>query len=304
MNSLLITILFLLVLPACNCNRAIESAYNSLSSKPRFEKAKDMGALENPEINEASGMVVSRSNPDLIWIHNDSKDKSRLFLIDYNGKDKGSFNVKNAENRDWEDIAIGPGPIKGINYIYVADIGDNDSNYDIKYIYRFPEPNLNGLEFPVKSKIKNAEKISFQFPDGNKDAETLMVDPYSKDIYIVSKREAAVNIYLLPYPQSINEVITIKHIGTIDIQQAVAGDISEDGKEILIKTYSNIYYWSRKEKQTVEQTLKKTPKRLPYYIEPQGEAVAWKVDGTGYFTVSEKVGDNIPRIYYYNRILK
>lgn len=295
------TLLLLAVLVG-ECTNDSDHRFVKISSKPKFEKAKDMGAIENPDLDETSGIVVSRSKPDLIWAHNDSGDKSKLFLIDFNGRNKGSFNIKNAKNRDWEDIAIGPGPEKDINYIYVADIGDNKAKHEIKYIYRFKEPNLNNLSFPVKSNIRKVDKISFQYPDGERDAETLIVDPYTKDIYVVSKREAAVNIYLAPYPQSLSEVITLEHVGTIDVQQVVSGDISADGKEVLIKSYSDVYYWSRKDREPIAQTLKRTPKRLPYLIESQGEAISWKVDGSGYFTVSEKEGKEMPKVYFYKRI--
>ncbi|HET6244909.1 MAG: hypothetical protein H0V01_03125 [Bacteroidetes bacterium] len=305
MNLLFYICLLYFTLLFGKCNEVIEVAYTKVNSGPRFEKAKEMGALENPEINEASGMVVSRSNPDLIWVHNDSGDKSRLFLIDFYGRHKGVFNIKKTENRDWEDIAIGPGPEKGVNYIYVADIGDNNDLIEIKQIYRFPEPDLNMHNyFPIKSNVRDAQIISFRFPDGNKDAETIFVDPNSADIFIVSKKEAAVNVYLASYPQSLSEVITLEHVTTIDIQQAVAGDISVDGNEILIKTYTDIYYWQRKEKETIQKALKRTPRRLPYFVEPQGEAIAWKVDASGYFTLSEKVGDEIPKLYFYERIKK
>ena len=47
------------------------------------------------------------------------------------------------ENRDWEDIAVGPGPVDGKNYVYVGEIGDNDAKYRFKRVYRFEEPVLN-----------------------------------------------------------------------------------------------------------------------------------------------------------------
>ena len=48
--------------------------------------------------------------------------------------------IKPAVNRDWEDIALGNGPVAGTNYIYLADIGDNSIDSSQYYIYRFAEP--------------------------------------------------------------------------------------------------------------------------------------------------------------------
>ena len=37
--------------------------------------------------------------------------------------------------------------------------------------------------------IGPADSINLVYPDGSKDAETLMVDPLNGDIYIITKRE-------------------------------------------------------------------------------------------------------------------
>ena len=47
---------------------------------------------------------------------------------------------------DFEDITIGAGPEEGVDYIYVGDIGNNNYDRTILYIYRFPEPDLSSVE--------------------------------------------------------------------------------------------------------------------------------------------------------------
>ncbi len=42
--------------------------------------------------------------------------------------------------KDCEDVATGPGPIKGKNYIYLGDIGDNAEKRRYISVYRFEEP--------------------------------------------------------------------------------------------------------------------------------------------------------------------
>ncbi len=48
---------------------------------------------------------------------------------------------------DYEDISIGPGP-NGSSYphLYIGDVGNNGMDRDTLQIYRFPEPDLIGLE--------------------------------------------------------------------------------------------------------------------------------------------------------------
>ena len=93
--------------------------------------------------------------------------------------------------RDWEDIAIGPGPQANVDYLYVGEIGDNDSKHKSIKIYRVPEPNVDANQTPVVVTVRGVETIELTYPDGPRNAETLMVDPLTKDIYIVSKEGRA-----------------------------------------------------------------------------------------------------------------
>ena len=109
-------------------------------SQPGFENRIDMGLIESADLVEASGIVESRKNDHVIWSHNDRNHFNRIFALNTQGTHLGSFWIEGVENRDWEDIAIGPGPVEGLDYIYIADVGNNYSEYELKYIYRFPEP--------------------------------------------------------------------------------------------------------------------------------------------------------------------
>lgn len=66
-----------------------------------------------------------------------------------------------------------------------------------------------------------------------------------------------------------------------------AGDISRDGKEVLIKSYINIFYWVRKPNETIPQCLQRAFTGLPYDPERQGEAIGFLHDGRSYYSISE-----------------
>ena len=266
----------------------------------QIENRKDFGLIDKQSIEEASGLAVSRINQNILWTHNDSGDKNRIYAINTSGQDMGTYYINNVISRDWEDIAVGPGPVDGQSYIYIADIGDNRARYPLKYIYRVKEPRLNHEQSPNISTLTDVETITIKYEDGKRDAETIMVDPLTKDIYIVSKRETKVNVYIAPYPQSTKEVITLKKIAVLDIQMAVSGDISSTGMDILIKNYDTIFYWKKNDPtQKISDVLKQTPVILPYIEEAQGESVCWSQDNMGYFTISEE-RYNIPaHLYYY-----
>lgn len=257
--------------------------------------------MDNPAINEASGLAVSRRNNGILWAHNDSGNQPFLFAINGEGKSQGVFELKGIKNRDWEDIAVGPGPVEGVNYVYIGEIGDNDASHDTKYIYRFPEPAVaeTGNREPLL--IENIDVISFQYPDGTRDAETLMIDPKTKDLYIISKRERNVHLYRMPYPQPAEVAATLEEPFTLPFSSVVAGDISDEGDEILLKTYTEVYHWRIEKDESIIDALRRNPSRLPYTPEPQGEAIAWQQDGSGYFTLSEENAGILPVLYYYER---
>src|SRR5690606_20653452 len=129
--------------------------------------------------------------------------------------------LQGARNRDWEDIAVGPGPEPDKNYVYVADIGDNHERYATKYIYRFEEPLIDGLR---SMNITSFDTIAFRLEDGAKDTEAMFVHPKTKDIYIFSKWENPVRVYLLKCPFS-EGVSVAESIATLPLTLIVAADI-------------------------------------------------------------------------------
>ena len=307
-NSVYIGIL-LFSLTSCSDNTLtevdeipFEATYsmNELSTDSGYVGPVAIGEIENRQITEASGLAVSRSFKGHLWTHNDSSDHNRIFLIGSDASDAATFRIRNTGNRDWEDMAIGPGPETGINYLYIADIGDNDSKYDVKSIYRFREPEVIDPDVRIQW-IDGEDVIRFRYPDGKKDAETVMLDPRTKDIYVVSKSDFPTVIYMASYPQNTQEIFDIEILGYLPFTGATAGDISSDGKNITIKTKEKIYNWVRNEDEKVKSALMRPPVLLPYLPEVQGEAITWTKSGDSYFTLSESKGI-IPVLYRYDKI--
>ena len=261
-----------------------------------FSGAEEVGIVENDLINEASGLVHSIANNQMLWVHNDSGNDAELYLIDTAGRGLKAFTLGGITNRDWEDIAIGPGPEDDVNYLYVAETGDNNAIFDLKYIYRFKEPSLNGPDT-----ITGIETIKFRYEDGKRDAECLLVDPLTKDIYVISKREENVGIYIAPYPQSTTDTLQLNKVGSLPYNNIVAGDISTDGKEIILKTYDEVFYWLREPSLSIHQTLTSNPVPVKYNREPQGEAMGWDMAQRGFYTLSEEKGGIACKLYYYRK---
>lgn len=233
-------------------------------------------------IDEASGLADSKANAGLLWVEQDSGNPPELALLAYNGSFKKKIFIKGAVNRDWEDLALAKGPDASLNYIYLADIGDNSLQYNNYFIYRFPEPAVS-----VDS-VLAWEKITFQYPDGPHNAEAIFVDDSSKAIYIFTKSDLKSKIFRLAYPQNSTGVITATLVGELPFGEAVGAAISPNGREMIIKTYTALNYWSRQTGESIETALKRSPTNLSYKLEIQGEAVCFKNDNSGFYTLSEK----------------
>jgi hypothetical protein len=198
--------------------------------------------------------------------------------------------VTGATNRDWTDMSIAAGPNSGTNYFYLANIGDSNAVNEDCYIYRFPEPNapldsaheLSGATAPV-------DRISFIYPNGPRDAETILVDPQSNDIYIFDKYNLA-NVYYLPYPQSTDTVITAQEIiASMPFDAAIrSGWISPDRSEIIVKSYTAIYRFTINPGQSILSALTMNiPVTLNITGEYQGEAMCYMPDGNEFWTTSK-----------------
>ena len=252
-----------------------------------------LGKLVNPLLEEVSGLVVSHRYPNRLYVHTDSGGETAVVVLDTLGNELGKLDLLGLTNRDWEDIAVAPGP-NGNSYIYVAEIGDNDAKYDQIYLYRFLEPEQ--LQAIPSTAI---ERVRLQFPGGPKDAESFFVDPIFGEMYLVSKRETKNTLYRVPADGFEKGNALLEKLHSFDFTSSVGADVSRDGSQILIKNYLQVFYWTRKPNQSLSEALQAPPLRLPYVPEPQGEAIGFNFKGDAYFTLSEKRNGIVPTLYRY-----
>ena len=179
----------------------------------------------------------------------------------------------------------------------MGDIGDNLAIRPNIQLYRFEEPALAQTD----SMITNYDKITLQYPDSARDAEALMVDPLTRDIYIISKREANVRVYRTSNPVSTPQPLKLELMGKLPFYLVTAADITSNGEEILVKNYLAVFYWKRGPGESIFDALEKEHQLIQYTPEPQGEAIAWKTDNSGFYTTSERVGNNKQFLYYHSR---
>jgi hypothetical protein len=261
----------LLVLWSCSSDK---------DTKP-FDFGEPTGTVE-PRLWEASGLAASITNPGLLWTINDSGNPAEVYLIDTTAQIKMVCRLANVENRDWEDIVIGPGPDSTKNYLYVADIGDNRAIYPSKILYRFEEPMFTSATI----KITDFDTLYVKLDDGIRDTEAIMIDPLLNGMYLLSKREDSVHFYKVDYPY-VADTLNARYRVTLPYHNINAAEISPDGTEVVIKDYDHIYYWKRPDGGPISKLLQTPPIVLNYKPEQQGESITFSRRGTGFFTLSE-----------------
>ena len=252
-------------------------------------------AVSQPKLTEASGIADSKANAGYLWVEQDSGNPPDLDLLQHNGTWLKTIHLANVVNRDWEDIVLSTGPKAGVQYLYIAETGDNLLVHSDYAIYRLEEPAA------ATDTVKQIDKIAFFYPDGSHNAEAILVDPDTKDIYIITKVERRSKVYKLTYPYSLTVANKAEEVGILTYNLAVSAAISPSGKDIVVKTYDAIYSYQRNSGETIMQTLGKEPVTLPYTAEPQGEAIVFANNDSGYYTISEKALASSVKLYFYRR---
>jgi hypothetical protein len=256
---------------------------------PEFAAGEMVGTVMQADLVEASGLVASRMYEDVLWTHNDSGGDARVFAITTAGAPLATFEIEGAPTFDWEDLAIGPGPAQVTDWLYIGDIGDNAEVRTSIDVYRIAEPDP-GLG---DATITDVATLTLAYPDGPHNAETLLSDPRSGDLYVVTKTESGSSgVFRAAFPHDEGATIELEAVATIALPSgargstlATGGDISAAGDLVAIRTYANAWAWRRGSDATIAEAFETEPCPLPTVSEPQGETLAF--GAAGYYTISE-----------------
>ncbi len=295
------------------------TALPPLPSTPNYQRAKktdpsDYGApvqvalLKDKVIKESSGLAASRSVPGIYWTHNDSGDGPFIYAFDTRGVLRGVWRVSGASAYDWEDMAAGPGPVAGKNYLYIGDIGDNGEKRPEVIVYRVPEP-IVGTGNNDKAKTSSTEPteaIHLRYPDGSHDAEALLVHPITGTIYIVTKTLFGnPGIYEAATPFKAGGTITLARIGTLAVPSLLGGiitggAISPDGRRVAFCDYMQGYEAVLPDTKAAFNTIWKRPlTSFALGSRKQGESITYRLDGKALLATSE--GSPMPLIQVIRR---
>jgi hypothetical protein len=266
---------------------------------PGFKAGAWQGDLTTPLLSEASGLAPSRRSPGVVWTHNDSGEPV-LFTSNLEGEPLGVYTLQGAELRDWEDMALGPGPKPGTDYLHVGDIGDNNEEYSSVTIYRVAEPPVDVAATGVKASLGGVEALEFTYPGGvAHNAETLIVDPVLGDLYIIGKAADGHSLVFraaAPLASGALAEVTALDFGPGGL--TTGGSASAAGDWVIVRTYFAARMWHRPAGMPLWQAFAGNYCAAPLAMEMQGEAIGFAGAGVDYFTTSE--GES-PPLYRYVR---
>jgi len=268
---------------------------------PQVEDTQQDGRLQDDDIDELSGLVASRRHPGMYWVHNDSGDNARIFAIDVQGRLLAEVELPNADATDIEDIALAQGQAGAPDLLYLADTGDNFQRRKKVQLYRVEEPTIP-RGGPKLDLVRTAEVLDVVYEDDAHDAETLLIDPRTADLFLVTKanllsREQWVGVYRIAHEDlTAKQPLIARKVASIPLGHATAGDVAPDGSAILVRNYRGVMYWPRAEGDTIAQALGKPGCRLPVADgNRQGEAIGFTSDMRAYVTITEGGGSSILR---------
>jgi hypothetical protein len=264
---------------------AAKPATAPASAKPpalcRALRVRVTGQVTDPAADELSGLVRSRSQPDLLWSHDDSGAGPGRYGLRTDGRVAARTQVTGAQAVDWEDVAAGPAA-DGSPLLYVGDIGDNGASRPTIDVYRVPEPRVG------EAATAPAARLSLRYPDGPHDAEALLVDPIRGDLIVVTKVIGSARAYRSSAREPAG-AYTLKAGPSIAMSFVTGGSVSADGGIVVLRGYDRVGVWARRGREHLTTTLRRAPCVSPTSLlgEGQGEAIALDRRGTSFMTVPE-----------------
>ncbi|MEV8375013.1 hypothetical protein AB0P21_19915 [Kribbella sp. NPDC056861] len=211
---------------------AAPRAGNSAAADPTPGAPKKLFSIDDPRVDESSGLAKSAKYDSIWWTVNDSGDTARVFGVDKTGKVRIQLKFK-APVKDVEAIGVDRD-----GTIYIADIGDNNRSRDTIEVYTIPEPSALEDDDDVKF-----HRYDFEYPDGPHDAETLLIEPETKRLYFVTKVKTKPGAFYAA-PATASREGTNKLTKLADVPAGpygfTDGTFMPDGKTVVLRTYIDV----------------------------------------------------------------
>lgn len=244
----------------------------------QYAEPVQMGVIADAALTEISGMVVSRRNPDVLWVHQD--ELAVLTAISTTGATLATVTLPAATNVDWE--ALASGPCGEETCLWIGEIGNNSGTREGLGVYRLIEPAALDAQ-------ATADFFGFTYPDGNHNSEAMWMDDQGRPV-ILTKRYDDATTHVYRYPE-LRDGVILEAVGVVPSGSAddgfgaavTAADLWPTGERAIVRTYTGVFELdlSGGDITTAAWTA------VVGAAEPQGEAIAYDAGRRGFWQVSE-----------------
>ncbi|MET3807313.1 hypothetical protein ABIB25_004336 [Nakamurella sp. UYEF19] len=129
--------------------------------------------------------MASQKSKGVFFVVDDGTGADRIVAVRSNGSLVGNVRVQGMSTGNAEALTAGACGDRAGRCFYVGDIGDNDRERDHISVYRIDEPAVA----PLPTAPVAADRWDFTYPDGPRNAESMVVD--GKGSVIVITKSAA-----------------------------------------------------------------------------------------------------------------
>lgn len=250
----------------------------SLEVQAEQERRTTLFRFADPDITEASGLVAVG---DRFVTVNDSGDDPVVYLVDGDGRTVGRTTFTTDEVEDVEALAVGPD-----GALWVGDIGDNYRERSSVVVYRMPAPEPG-------DRTVEAERFELAYAEGARDAETLLVDPRSGRLLVVSKGLFGGTVFAAPaeLAPTGNMLRAVAPTGGL----VTDGTFLPDGRYLVLRDYGGA---------TVYDARRLRP-RVSFRLPDQAQGEAITATGPDRVVVtSEGLGARVVQVLLPPRVLR
>jgi hypothetical protein len=249
--------------------------------------------LPSPRLRGVSGMVASRRQPGIFWLHDDlDSSVPCVYAIDESGRHRQTY-VLDADKVDWEDVALAPGP-GAEERLHVGDFGDNGRSRPGAWLIRFDEPTVPASTVDPIAVVP--EVIHFKYPDGSRDVETLLFDWQTGTPYVIERNDAGCRAYKFPMPldpgrTAADPVELILVTPRVLLPPTLTGgDAARNGLRMVLRSYTHAFEYARQPGGAFDDLFLAAPCTLGNPGVQQYEAITYGAGGASLFTTTELAG--------------
>ena len=194
------------------------------------------------ELSEISGL--EKISDSLLIAINDGGNEPLLFILDQSGNIRRKIKVSNANNIDWEALAMDE------NYLYIGDFGNNMNERKDLCIYRINRSELATLNEVSAEKMSISYREQKEFPPNDSeryfDAEAMTY--FEGQLWVFTKNstkpfDGISYVYMVQFEanqtKTLSKVTDLKLNKTSYLKDAVTSACT-DGHSIVLTTYNRM----------------------------------------------------------------